>query len=58
VPLIDEFITLAGSAAPNNDILSLQNWLIFVRCYGLYVCWMGIEERCPPPYEWCQECCA
>jgi hypothetical protein len=50
VPLIDEFIT-------DEKILSLQNWLIFVRCYGLYVCWMGIEERCPPPYEWCQECC-
>lgn len=51
VPLIDDELP------QGQKVLSLENFLIFVRCYGLYVCWMGIEERCPPPYEWCQECC-
>jgi hypothetical protein len=52
VPLIDKYVT-----QPRDQIVTLQNFLIFVRCYDIYVCWMAVEEACPPPYEWCQECC-
>jgi hypothetical protein len=52
VPLVDRFVL-----QPRDQIVTLQNFLIFVGCYGIYVCWMAIEKACPPPYEWCQECC-
>jgi len=41
-----------------QGLLNLRNFLTFVRCYDIHICWIGVEERNELPYDWCEECCA